>query len=82
MKGLKGKKAWEYQQTISASSIKTISSPSPTPSPTLSPTPSPKRSFLNMDETMSDLDHQGHGASKPDELDLDLQNGVTKRWVV
>lgn len=41
VKGLKGKKAWEYQRTISDTSLTSVRSPSPTPSPTNSTSNSP-----------------------------------------
>ena len=45
MKGLKGKKAWEYHRVISSTSLSSVRSPSPTPSPSNSPTQSPRQSF-------------------------------------
>lgn len=44
VKGLKGKRAWEYQRTISDTSLTSVRSPSPTPSPITSPTASPSLS--------------------------------------
>ena len=41
VKGLKGRKAWEYNRTISDTSLTSVRSPSPTPSPSGSPTQSP-----------------------------------------
>ncbi len=75
VKGLKGKKAWEYQRTISASSISSVRSPSPTPSPSHSPTPSPDRNSLNVD-IMTGFHLK---ASKSDESSLDVTNGATRK---
>lgn len=78
VKGLKGKKAWG---TISASSISSVRSPSPTPSPSLSPTLlSPKRNLYDIEmATSSNLDSK---QKMTEESNLDVKNTELRRWMV
>lgn len=79
VKGLKGKKAWEYQRTISDTSLTSVCSPSPTPSPTTSPIPSPTLSPRLGLESKSDTSILVSMASV-DESNLDFKSARARRY--
>ena len=81
VKGLKGKKAWEYQRTISDTSLSSVRSPSATPSPTSSPIPSPTLSPPIQLASKSDTSVLISTASV-DESDLDFKSAKVRRYTV
>ncbi len=70
---MKGKKAWEYNRTISDTSLSSVRSPSATPSPSGSPIHSPSRSpTLSPRLVLPEDDDQAPKAKSA----TDLQAGV------
>ena len=85
VKGLKGKKAWEYERTISDTSLSSVRSPSPTPSPTPSPIPSPIPSpNLSSRLDLASKSDTSILVSAPsiDESNLDFKSASARRYVV
>lgn len=84
MKGLKGKKALEYDRNLSDTSITSARSPSPTPSPSGSPVLSPQFILSDNEGGSTPLKLAGDvqiSNSDSVESDLDFKSVDIRRYV-